>query len=77
MESRTSLKMRQIVRSKPKSPGEMLEKPCVRSGGHIISQIIMKLGQNFCLDEISYIYENGSCRVTRSNLRKPCICSRD
>ena len=33
--------------------------PCVRSRGHIFSPIIMKLGQNVCLDE----FENGSCRV--------------
>ena len=34
----------------------------------------MKFGQNFCLDEISDKFENGSCRlknwVTRSNPRK-------
>ena len=45
---------------------------CVRSRGHILSPIIMKVGQNVCLDEISDETENGSCRVTnkvtRSNL---------
>ena len=48
--------------------------PCVRSRGRIFSWIIMKLGQNVCLDEISEEIEKKSCRVknqvTRSNLRK-------
>ena len=34
---------------------------CLRSRGHIFSQIIMKCGQNFCLEEISDEFENGSC----------------
>ena len=38
--------------SKTSSPGHILEKPCLRSKGHIFSQILMKLGQNVCLDEI-------------------------
>ena len=46
---------------------------CVCSGGHIFSPIVMKFGQNICLDEISDEFENGSCqvknKVTRSNLR--------
>ena len=32
--------------------------PCVHSGGHIFSLIIMKHGQNVCLDEISDEFEN-------------------
>ena len=40
----------------------------------------MKVGQDVCLDEISDEFENGSCgvknKVTRSNLRKPCVRSR-
>ena len=44
------------------------------------SLIIMKHGQNVCLDEISDRFENGSCWVkTRSlvqNLEKPCVCSK-
>ena len=43
--------------------------------------MIMKLGQNFCLGEISEEYENGSCQVknlvAKSNLEKPCVCPRD
>ena len=37
--------------------------PCVCSRGHIFSQIIIKLGQNVCLDEISDEFENRSWRV--------------
>ena len=33
------------------------------SRGHIYSPVIMKLGQNVCLDEISDDFKNGSCRV--------------
>ena len=62
------------VRSKTRSLGQILEKPCVHSGGHIFRPIIMKLGQNVCLDKISNEFENGSCGVknyvNRSNLRK-------
>ena len=60
MKSRTSLKMGD-VRSKTKSLGQILEKPCIHSGGHIFSPIIMKFGQNVCLDEILDEYENRSC----------------
>ena len=60
--------------------GQVLEKPCVCSGGHIFSPIIMKLGENVCPNEIWNKFENGSCQVkiwvTRSNLRKPCVGSR-
>ena len=51
------------VRSKTRSLGQMLEKPCVYSRGHFFSPIIMKFGQNVCLDEISNEIENGSCRI--------------
>ena len=40
------------VGSKTRSLGQILEKPCVHSKGHIFSPTIMKLGQNVCLDEI-------------------------
>ena len=33
--------------------------PCVRSRGHIFRPIIIKLGQNVCNDEFSYVLENG------------------
>ena len=58
-----SLKMGQ-VRSKTMSVGQILEKKtCVRFRGHIFSQIIVKLGQNVCLDEILDEFENTLCRV--------------
>ena len=40
------------VRSKTRSLGQILEKPCVSSRGHIFSPIIMQRSQNVCLDEI-------------------------
>ena len=58
MKSRTVWKMGH-VRSKTRSQGQILEKLCVCSGGRIFSPIIMKLGQNVCLDEISHKFENG------------------
>ena len=39
--------------------GQVLEKPCVRSRDYIFCPIIMKLGENVCLDEISYVLEMG------------------
>ena len=66
MKSQMSPKMG-YVRSKTMSLGQILEKPYVHSRGHIFSPIIMKLGQNVCLDKISDRFENRSCWVkTRS-----------
>ena len=59
MKSWTSLKMGH-VRSKTRSLSQMLEKYCVRPTRHILGPIIMKLGQNVCLDEIWVKFENGS-----------------
>ena len=39
------------VRSKTGSLGQILEKACVRLRGHTFRPIIMKFGQNVCLDE--------------------------
>ena len=44
-----------VVRCKPLA--------CVRSRSHIFSPIIMKLGQNVCLDKISNKFENGSLKL--------------
>ena len=38
------------ARSKTRSLGQILEKPCVRSRGQIFSPIFMKFSQNVCLD---------------------------
>ena len=51
------------VGSKTRSPGQILGKLCVRSRGHIFSWILMKVGQDVCLDDISDEFENGSCGV--------------
>ena len=48
--------------SKTRSLGQILEKPCVPSRGHIFSPIIMKLDQKLCLDKILDDFENGLCR---------------
>ena len=68
------------VRSKTRLLGQITEKPYVHSRGHFFNSIIMKPGQNVCLDEISDRFENGSCWVkTRSLvqiLEKPYVCSR-
>ena len=69
MKSQMSLKTCHVG-SKTRSLGQNLEKPCVRSRGHLFSPIIMKLGQNDCLDESctsSKIGHVGS--KTRSNGR--------
>ena len=42
---------------------KILEKPCVCPRGYIFSLIIMKHGQNVCLDEVSDEFKNGSCWV--------------
>ena len=62
MKSQTSSKMGHVG-SKTSSLDQILEKPCVCSRAHIFNPIIMKLGQNVCLDKISNKFENGSCRV--------------
>ena len=51
------------VRSKTRSQGQTLEKPCVHSRGHIFRPIFMKPGQNVFLDEISDEFKNRTCRV--------------
>ena len=66
------------VGSKTRSLGQISEKPYVCFRGHIFCPIIMKLGENICLDQISEEFENWSCMVkTRSQgqiLEKPCEC---
>ena len=62
------------VGSKTRSLDQILEKPCVHSRGHIFSPIIMKLGQNVCLDEILDRFEMG--QKLGQILEKPCVRSR-
>ena len=62
------------------SLGQILEKACVHSRGQIFSPILMKLGQNVCLKEISDEFQNASWWVklwsVGQTLEKPCVCSR-
>ena len=51
------------VGSKTRSLGQILEKLCVCSRGHIYSPISTKHDQHICLDEVLHKFENGSCRV--------------
>ena len=51
------------VGSKTRSPGQILGKPCVRSRGHIFSRILMKVGQDVCLDDISACYSSDLVRM--------------
>ena len=37
---------------KTRSPGQILGNSCLHSRGHICDSILMKLGQNVCLDNI-------------------------
>ena len=52
MKSQTSLKMGHVG-PKTRSLGKILEKPFVRSRGHIFSPIVMKRNKNVCFDETS------------------------
>ena len=51
------------VGSKTRLLGQIIEIPCEHSRGHIFSPLLMKHGQNDCLDEISDEFENGSSGV--------------
>ena len=62
VKSRTSSKLGHVG-SKTRSLGQILEKHCVPSRGHIFSPILIKLDQNVCLDEISDEIEIWSCGV--------------
>ena len=62
IKSRTSSKFSHVG-SKTRPLGQILEKHCVRSRGHIFSPILMKLGQNVCLDKILDEFEIRSCGV--------------
>ena len=54
---------------KIRSLAQIMEKPWVCSRGHIFSPIILKLGQNVCLDEILDESENGLCQVRKLGLQ--------
>ena len=75
MKSRRSLKIGNVG-----SLGQIYGKLFICSRGHIFSPIIMALGQNVCLYEVSEEFENGSCwskaRSLGQILKKPCVLSR-
>ena len=57
--------------------GKLLEKPCVRSRGHIFCPILMNHSQNVCFDEISDEYKiESKTRSLCPILEKPCVRSR-
>ena len=66
---------------KTRSLGQILEKGCVHSRGLIFGLILMKLGQNVCIDEISDDFKIRSCGIIKKNrslgqiLEKPCVSS--
>ena len=63
-QSQTSLNIGHVW-SKTRSISPILEKPCL---------IIMKFYQHICLDEISYVFENGSKNRSQGQmLEKPCV----
>ena len=63
MKSQLSLKLGN-VKSKTRSPGQILGKPCIHPCSHIFSLILMKLGQNVCLNEIlAKMKKNGLCQI--------------
>ena len=62
------------VGCKPRSLSQILEKPCLRSRDHILRQILINLGQNVCLDQLSEEFETGSLGQI---LEKPCVCQSD
>ena len=57
-----SLKLGHVV-SKTRSLGQILEKPCEHSSSYIYGPIIMKDGQNDCLNDFLAKFETGSCEV--------------
>ena len=66
------------VGSKTRSLGQILEKPCVRSRGHIFSPIIIKPGQNVCLDILERVrkWVMSKTRSLGQIVQKPCVHSR-
>ena len=68
------------VRSKTRSLGQILEKPCIRSTGHISSPIIMKLIRIFVLlksrTSLKMGHVGSKTRSLGQILEKPCVRSR-
>ena len=79
MESQKKLKL-DHVGSKTRSLDQIIEKLCVRSGGHIFNLMLMKPYLNVCLIKISKDLKiDHVCSKTRSLgqiIEKPCVRSR-
>ena len=77
---KSSLKL-DHVGSKGQNLGQILRKKnCVCYRGHLFSPMIMKLGQNVCLDKLSEDFENGSCGIKKTTslgqiVEAPCVRS--
>ena len=56
--TRFLLKLGHMV-SKSRSWGQIKGKPCEHSSGHIFDPILIKLGQNVCLNEYYIPFETG------------------
>ena len=75
IKSQTFVKMGQ-VRSKTRSVDQILEKPCVRSRGHIFSQIIMKLVLIKFWTSLKIGCVGSKTRSLGQILEKPCVHSK-
>ena len=57
--------------SKSRSLGQILEKYCLHSSGHILGLIFQERAKNVCLDDISVKFDHGwdgiKKKITRSN----------
>ena len=79
LKSQKSLKMGHVG-SKTRSLGQILEKHCIHCRGHILSLIVMKHGQNVCLNifwtnmEIDHV--GSKTRSLGHILEKLYVCSR-
>ena len=79
MKSRMSLKFGHLG-SKTRSLGQILEKPYAHCIRYVFSLILMKLGQNACLYEISDKLDIGPCGGLKLGLsqifEEPIVCFR-
>ena len=62
MMSRSSLNLGHVG-SKTRSVGQIKEKSCLPSRGHIFDPVFMKLGENVCLNDVWVQFGSGSCGV--------------
>ena len=58
-----------VVRSKSRSLGQILEKPCLHSGVHFFSAVVLKLTQNIYLDDFLTPIEYRCGQVNKQGFR--------